>query len=79
MEAKEPPLTYLYQYVDLYRQENNITPMQWYISNLVRARFWDWLEHNKGQKPMVISFTQEVNGETQELIGASIDEERYER
>ena len=34
MEAKEPPLTYLYQYVEQYRQEMNITPMQWYISNM---------------------------------------------
>jgi hypothetical protein len=79
MECKEPPMNSLYEYVEQYRQEMNLTPMQWYMSNVVRERFWYWLEYHKGQKPLVMLFTQERNSEAEEMYGASIDVDRYER
>lgn len=69
MESTEAPITYLYHWVEKYRSQQNISPLQWYASQEIRARFWYWLTESQGKKPMVISYTV-----PEEMYGASIDD-----
>lgn len=69
MESTEAPVTYLYHWVEKYRTQQNITPMQWYTSKEVRARFWFWLEHIEHKQPMVISYSV-----PDEMYGDSLDD-----
>jgi hypothetical protein len=68
METTEANVTHLYHWVDKYRAEQNICPLQWYTSKQVRARFWYWLQHIEDKKPMVIFYTT-----PEEMCGNSID------
>lgn len=69
MESTEAPVTYLYHWVEKYRVEAQISPIQWYASKEIRARFWYWLEHVQDKKPMVISYSV-----SEEMCGTSIED-----
>lgn len=71
MEAKEPPVTYLYEWVEKYCQACNISRQQWTLDGAVRGRFWYWLKENAAGQYVIPAYTACREGD---YHGASIDE-----
>lgn len=54
MEATEAKIIHMYEWVDKYRQEFNISPGEWATHFQTRTQFWEWLKQQKGAAPMLV-------------------------
>ncbi len=68
MDSTQAPVTYLYQLVDEYKKEMNITTVQWYADSSARVNFWHWVELKNDLKPVIISFSDDRAEETREIL-----------
>lgn len=74
MEAKEPPVTYLYEWVEKYCIACNISRQDWYLDGELRGRFWYWLKINGAGHHIIPSYTHCCNDRDDDLHGDSIQE-----